>query len=97
MHNTRLHSDNHCTVWYGGLETTPNLDNHNLVSSINSYFVAIYGIDFIFILYSILIPLQAIGILIWYVIDEIIKDEEEKWYGLSRTSLLMVLTQVCDC
>ena len=40
----------YCTVWYGELETTPNMDNHNLVSSINSYFVTIYGIDIIFIL-----------------------------------------------
>lgn len=43
---------------------------------------------------SILTPLQAIGILIWYVVREIVENEEEKWYKFSRASLIMVLTQV---
>ena len=43
---------------------------------------------------SVLTPLQAIGILIWYVVREIIENEEEEWYKFSRASLLMVLAQV---
>ena len=46
--------------------------------------------------YSILTPLQAIGILIWYIVREIIENEEEKWYKYSRASLIMVLTQVAN-
>ena len=46
--------------------------------------------------YSILIPLQATVILIWYIVNEITKDEEE-WYKFSSTSLIMVLTQVYAC
>ena len=43
---------------------------------------------------SVITPLQAIGILIWYIVNEIINNEEEKWYKYSRASLIMVLTQV---
>ena len=43
---------------------------------------------------SILTPLQAVCILIWYIVREIIENEEEKWYRYSRASLIMVLTQV---
>jgi len=45
-------------------------------------------------LYSVLTPLQAIGILLWYVIREIVDNEDETWYKYSRASLIMVLTQV---
>lgn len=43
---------------------------------------------------SILTPIQAVGIIIWYIVNEIINNDEEKWYKYSRGSLIMVLTQV---
>ena len=43
---------------------------------------------------SVLTPLQAIGILLWYIILEIVDNEDETWYKYSRGSLIMVLTQV---
>ena len=43
-------------------------------------------------LYSVLIPLQAIGILIWHIVGEI--ETEEKWYKFSKVSLITVVTQV---
>ena len=54
----------------------------------------IVPIFFMIHIYSVLTPLQAIGILIWYIVNEIINNEEEKWYKYSRASLIMVLTQV---
>ena len=45
-------------------------------------------------LYSVLSPLQAIGILLWYIIREIVDNEDETWYKYSSASLIMVLTQV---
>lgn len=51
-------------------------------------------INFNIICNSILTPIQAIGILIWYIVSEIVDNEEEKWYKYSRASLIMVLTQV---
>ena len=45
--------------------------------------------------YSLLIPLQATVILIWYIVNKITKDDKEEWYKFSSTSLIMVLTQVC--
>ena len=48
----------------------------------------------LYLIHSILTPLQAIGILIWYVVREIMENEEEKWYKYSRASLIMVITQV---
>ena len=57
--------------------------------------VSIYKMLYIVIItFSILTPLQAVGILIWYIVREIIDNEEEKWYRYSRASLIMVLTQV---
>lgn len=44
--------------------------------------------------YSILTPLQASGILIWYIVREISENEEEKWYKFTRGSLFTVLTEV---
>ena len=46
------------------------------------------------VIYSILTPLQAIGILIWYIINEITNNEEGEWYRFSTTSLTTVLTEV---
>ena len=57
-------------------------------------YVYIDGCNDVMSSYSILTPLQAIGILIWYIVREIIENEEEKWYRYSRASLIMVLTQV---
>ena len=45
-------------------------------------------------MYSVLTPLQAIGILIWYIVNEITDNEEGEWYRFSATSLITVLTEV---
>ena len=43
---------------------------------------------------SIVCPIQAFGILIWYIVYEIVENDDEKWYKFTRGSLLMVLSQV---
>ena len=44
--------------------------------------------------HSVITPLLAVGIIGWYIVNEIINNDEEKWYKYSRASLIMVLTQV---
>ena len=45
-------------------------------------------------IYSVLTPLQAFGILIWYFVNEITDKEEGEWYKFSATSLITVITEV---
>ena len=81
------------TVWNWGLETTKNMDIHDLVS----YMYIVTDVPHMVLCYhlnSVLTPLQAIGILIWYVVNEIVDNEEEKWYKFSRASLITVITEV---
>ena len=49
------------------------------------------------VIHSVLTPLQAFGILIWYFINEITDKEEGEWYKFSTTSLITVLTEVAIC
>ena len=49
---------------------------------------------YITVIHSVLTPLQAFGILIWYFVNEITDKEEGKWYKFSTTSLITVLTEV---
>lgn len=62
--------------------------------AINEYGIGDWKLPriWVFMIY-ILTPIQAVGILIWYIVSEIIDNEEEPWYKFSRASLIMVLTQ----
>ena len=77
-------------VWNRRLETSADMGVDNIVSnhSLHQVLLLLYYHD------SILTPIQAIGILIWYIVNEIVNNEDEPWYKFSRASLIMVLTQV---
>ena len=49
------------------------------------------------VIHSVLTPLQAFGILIWYFVNEITDKEEGEWYKFSTSSLITVLTEVTIC
>ena len=49
--------------------------------------------DVTYCVYSVISPIQAVVILLWYYTWEIV--DEDEWYKFTGESLIMVFSQVC--
>ncbi len=52
------------------------------------------------LLYRFICPIEGIGMLLWWIIDEMINNSDpyypnQPWWEFTSTSLITIVTQVC--